>query len=89
MPDSDQREESRVYGQADDSNRTPPAPGGMRGENADPLATPDPDMAHEETLTGGRRVILEETNGVAFAEVTGRAGLDAQHDYQKRHEDDD
>ena len=89
MPDTDKPESPRVYGQADDSSRTPPAPGGMRGENADPLATPDPEMAHEETLPDGRRVILEETNGVAFAEATGAAGLEAQHAYQEQHDGDD
>lgn len=89
MPDNDQRESPHVYGQADESSRTPPTSQEMRGENAAPLAPPDPAMAHEEVIGDGRRVLLEETNGVAFAEATGAAGLEAQHAYQERHEGDD
>lgn len=77
MPDTDKPSEPRVSGQADDSNRTPPAPQGMRGENGDTLAPPDPALAHEETVAGGRRIILEETNGVGYAEATGRASVEA------------
>lgn len=85
MPESDKREEPRVYGQADDGNRTSPAPApeGMRGEGG-PATSDHPELAHEETLSGGRRVLLEETNGVAFAEATGRAGIEAQHAHDAR-----
>lgn len=79
MPDSDKRAEPRVYGQADDTNRTPPALQGLRGENGGMLAPPDPEFAHEERVAGGRRILVNEVNGVAFAEATGRAGLEAQH----------
>lgn len=73
MPDTDKREEPRVYGQADDTNRTPRAPQGMRGENNDTLAPPDPALAHEEQVAGGRTVIVNEANGVGYVEATGRA----------------
>jgi hypothetical protein len=75
MPDSDKNEEPRVYGQADDGNRTPPAPQGMRGENGDTLAPADPEQVHEERVAGGRRIVVEEVSGTAFAESSGRAGL--------------
>ena len=56
----------------------------MRGENNPHMA--DPEFAHEELLPDGHRVVLQETNGVAFAEATGRAGLEAQHEHQRRDE---
>ena len=87
MPDSDQRKEPRVYGQADNSNRTPPADQGMRGEQGDTLAPPDPALAHEEIVAGGRRVIINEVNGVGYAEATGKAGLEAQHAHDARKTD--
>jgi hypothetical protein len=80
MPDTDKNPEPRLYGQADDSNRTPPAPQGMRGENGDTLAPPNPEQAHEETVAGGRRIVVNEVSGTAFAETTGRAGLAQERD---------
>lgn len=80
MSDLDKPTRPRLYGQADDSAQkgTSPADQGMRGEQGAPLGDPDPELAHEETVAGGRRVLMEETNGVGFAEATGRAGLEAQ-----------
>ena len=49
----------------------------------------DPELAHEETVAGGRRVVINEANGVGYAEATGKAGLEAQHAYQERHKDDE
>ena len=91
MPDSDRREGARVYGQADESaaKSTSPADQGMRGEQGDTLAPPDPALAHEETVAGGRTVVINEVNGVGYAEATGKAGLEAQHAYQERHKDDE
>ena len=89
MPDTDKPAEPHLYGTADDSNRTPRAPQGMRGENNDTLAPPDPELAHEEVVVGGRKILINEANGVGFAEATGKAGLEAQHAHQEQHKDDD
>ena len=84
MSDLDKPSTSRVYGAPDDDpdKRTGPADQGMRGEQGDTLAPPDPALAHEETVAGGRRVVINEVNGVGFAESTGLVGIEAQH----RHE---
>ena len=67
MPDSDNREEPRVYGQADEANRTPPAPEGMRGEQGNTFADPAPEQTQDEEVEGNTIT--------AFAEKTGRSGL--------------
>jgi hypothetical protein len=84
MSDLDKPSTPRVYGQPDDdpAKSTSPADQGMRGEQGDTLAPPDPAMAHEERVAGGRTVIVNEANGVGFAEATGLVGIEAQH----RHE---
>lgn len=91
MSDLDKPSSPRIYGQSDDdpAKSTSAADGGMRGEQGDTLAPPDPAMAHEETVAGGRRVVINEANGVGYAEATGKAGLEAQHAYQERHKDDE
>ena len=74
MPDSDKNPEPRVYGQADESNRTPPGPEGMRGEQGNTFADPAPEQTADERVEGGT-VTVTEVSGTAFAEKTGRAGL--------------
>lgn len=64
-------EEARVYGMADQGNRQPPAPQGMRGENRPERL---PEYAHNVTLGDGRTVTVAQDSGVAYAEATGRAG---------------
>lgn len=67
-------EEARVYGMADQANRHPPAAQGMRGENSPERLD---GYEHGVTLGDGRKVMVEEASGVAFAEATGRAGRSA------------
>lgn len=63
----------RVYGMADQANRHPPAAQGMRGEQAAAGPRPrDPEFAHMVTLENGKRVPVSESNGVAYAEASGR-----------------
>ena len=74
MPDSDKNPEPRVYGQADDANRIPPGPEGMRGEQGNTFADPAPEQTAEERVQGGN-ITVTEVSGTAFAEKTGRSGL--------------
>ncbi|WP_375429586.1 hypothetical protein [uncultured Sphingomonas sp.] len=74
MPDTDKNPEPRVYGQADESNRNPPAPGGMRGEQGNTLADPNPEQTQDERVQGAT-ITVTEVSGTAFAEKTGRSGL--------------
>ncbi len=60
----------RVYGMADQANRDPPASQGMRGERG--AAKGQPEFSHAVTLDTGKRVVVSEGNGVAYAEATGR-----------------
>ena len=68
---ADRKDDARLYGMPDPSNRQPPGEEGMRGEQG---AQGRPDLTHTETLPDGNRVAIEEESGTAFAEVTGRAG---------------
>ncbi|HEV2568934.1 hypothetical protein [Sphingomonas sp.] len=63
---------ARVYGMADQANRHPPAAQGMRGEKSTGTQGAGPEFSHDVTLESGRRVVVSEGNGVAFAEASGR-----------------
>jgi hypothetical protein len=68
-------EKARVYGAADEANRDPPPSQGMRGEQTAPLTRDgQPELSHAVTLENGKRVVVSEDSGVAYAEATGRAG---------------
>jgi hypothetical protein len=64
-------DDPRVYGMPDPSNRQPPGEEGMRGEEGAQREA-DPEFAHTEILPDGRKVVIEEDSGVAYAEATGK-----------------
>jgi hypothetical protein len=65
--------QARVYGMADQANRHPPAAQGMRGENSSaPAEGSEAEFSHAVTLESGKRVVVSEGNGVAYAEASGR-----------------
>jgi hypothetical protein len=57
-----------------DPDPEPPAPEGLRGENATSLADAPAEQVHT-TLAGGRPIAVAETSGTAFVEATGKAGF--------------
>jgi len=71
---SDASDDTRTYGMPDPSNRQPPGEQGLRGEQG-AQQSGQPAFAHREQLPDGEDVEIEESSGVAFAEVTDRAGL--------------
>lgn len=76
MPDEN---EARVYGMADQANRSPPAAQGLRGEQPTTRADrANPALKRVVTLDSGRLVELREDSGVGWAEAEGRVGLTDQ-----------
>lgn len=68
--------EARVYGMADQANRSPPAAQGLRGEQTTTRPSDaNPALKRVVTLDSGRLVELREDSGVGWAEAEGRAGL--------------
>jgi hypothetical protein len=57
---------------ADQADRDPPATQGMRGEKSSAGSVGRPEFSHAVTLDNGKRVVVSEGNGVAYAEATGR-----------------
>jgi phage/plasmid primase-like uncharacterized protein len=62
----------RVYGGADETNRTPPRPEAMRGEGNPATEAPEGERTIEAE---GQAVTVEETSGIAVAEGRGTTGL--------------
>lgn len=73
----------RVYGMADQANRDPPSAQGIRGEQAAPgPRAHDPEFSHMVTLENGKRVPVSESNGVAYAEASGRVARPEDRELQ-------
>ena len=73
MPDDKDDDRARIYGAPDTDQQQPPPEQGFRGEQSG-AREGRADLAHTERTPDGRKIVLEEDSGTAFAEATGRAG---------------
>jgi len=73
MLDDKDDDRARIYGAPDTDQQQPPPEQGFRGEQSG-AREGRPDLAHAERTPDGRKIVLEEDSGTAFAEATGGAG---------------